>query len=441
MAVSDKELYKFVNNPKYRDKVVKKIHKSEDDAYNKRIKKIESECGLILTRKSREIESIKRSRWNRVNNVDLAVNYTEGKILINNREVLFSSIKGAELKEVNGVRTVITENTKTKSRKHASIGGAVAGGLIAGPVGAVVGGSVLGKTKGKTTGTTSANEVPTCIHMGVLVNIDGFMSEIVLLSHQVDLSSFQYTSAQKLAYDIIGQLNAWANTPVPESYIEAEDEESVRLIEIEYNKKQEELQEAIADKPTYEIPEIYRTNEQKEMSSEEYLLYLKNADEERVRQKNENENAYKQEQAELKEALKREQAEKRALNKQNREEARAKHKQDIEQKLSDVDLGGKAKKVGIVIYKIVFWILSVFIFMFSLIAFTASGVLSGIVLLLTALLINPLIDDIIEKRVIKYPRWIVVIILLVGFIVGVIAFPHVQKNNNANTEVTTQENT
>lgn len=71
------------------------------------------------------------------------------------------------------------ENTTTKSKKHASIGGAV------------------------------ANQIPTCIHMGVLVNIDGFVSEVVLISGEVDLSSFKYKQAQNDAQTIIAQLSAF----------------------------------------------------------------------------------------------------------------------------------------------------------------------------------------------------------------------------------------
>ena len=35
MANEEKELYKFVNDPKYRSKVIAKIHKNSDNAYNK----------------------------------------------------------------------------------------------------------------------------------------------------------------------------------------------------------------------------------------------------------------------------------------------------------------------------------------------------------------------------------------------------------------------
>ena len=47
MANEERELYKFVNDPKYRDKVIAKIHKNDDNAYNKRIKQIEKERDVL----------------------------------------------------------------------------------------------------------------------------------------------------------------------------------------------------------------------------------------------------------------------------------------------------------------------------------------------------------------------------------------------------------
>ena len=40
MANEEKELYKFVNNPQYREKVIAKIHKNDDNEYNNRIKQL-----------------------------------------------------------------------------------------------------------------------------------------------------------------------------------------------------------------------------------------------------------------------------------------------------------------------------------------------------------------------------------------------------------------
>ena len=55
MANEEKELYKFVNDPKYRSKVIAKIHKNSDNAYNKRIKKIEHERDALSKKRTREI--------------------------------------------------------------------------------------------------------------------------------------------------------------------------------------------------------------------------------------------------------------------------------------------------------------------------------------------------------------------------------------------------
>lgn len=60
MANEEKELYKFVNDPKYRSKVIAKIHKNSDNAYNKRIKKIEHERDALSKKRTREITRIAR---------------------------------------------------------------------------------------------------------------------------------------------------------------------------------------------------------------------------------------------------------------------------------------------------------------------------------------------------------------------------------------------
>ena len=58
MANEEKELYKFVNDPKYRSKVIATIHKNSDNAYNKRIKKIEHERDALSKKRTREITRI-----------------------------------------------------------------------------------------------------------------------------------------------------------------------------------------------------------------------------------------------------------------------------------------------------------------------------------------------------------------------------------------------
>lgn len=383
MANEEKELYKFVNDPKYRDKVIAKIHKNDDNAYNKKIKQIERERDILSKNKTNEITRIANSRWEKLAGGKIMVNRTEGKIQINNSTALFSSIQGAELNMMVGSRIVTTENTKTKSKKHASLGGAVAGGLILGPVGAVVGGVGLGKTKGKTTGTTVSNQIPTCTHLGVMVNIDGFTSEVVLISSQVDQASFSFSRAQSDAQNIIAQLGALAKTPVPTQFLKPEEEASVKVIESQINSKQIELQKAIEDKPTYAIPSIYRTDEQREMSDEEYLQYLYNTDAQRMSENVSNVEAFKQEQT--------------------------------------------AKKIGSVIYKVIFWVLSIFILLFALVSFTNTGIVSGILFLITAITVNPFVEDLIRNKLFNLPKWVAIVILVIGFFAGVLTFPQTSR--------------
>ena len=63
MANEERELYKFVNDSKYRDKVIAKIHKNDDNAYNKRIKQIEKERDVLSKSRTKEIIRIANARW------------------------------------------------------------------------------------------------------------------------------------------------------------------------------------------------------------------------------------------------------------------------------------------------------------------------------------------------------------------------------------------
>lgn len=425
MANEEKELYKFVNDPKYRDKVIAKVHKNEDNAYNKRIKQIEKERDNLSKSRTNEIARIANARWEKLAGGKILVNRTEGKIQLNGVTAAFSSIQGAELNMMAGMRVITKETTSTKSKKHASLGGAVAGGLVLGPVGAVAGGVGLGKTKGQTTGTTISDQIPTCTHLGVMVNLDGFASEVVLLASQVDQSSPAFLKAQSDAQNIIAQLGALAKTPVPAQFLRPEEESSVKVIESQIADKQAELQQAIADRPTYALPAMYRTPEQRELSDKDYLEYLYNTDAQRML-----DNANKE--AERKErkksvnagAVRADDSERYADGnaKKDTGAVRADDSVRYDEKNAKKDTG-VVRKVASVIYDIVFWAFSVFMLLFAIVAFTSSGTVSGVLFLITAAAINPLIGNVIRDKVFDVPKWVPVVILIIGFLAGILTFP------------------
>ena len=245
---------------KYLTKVEKKIHKDRDKEYNKNVKTAQDKLQQLQKDRENEVQRIIDERWESIGN-NFSFNMTEGKVLINGTEYLFSDIKGAEIVKQDSTRIVTntTETSKGKSRKHASLGGAVAGGLILGPVGAVVGGSALGKTtsKGTTNVITNSNAIPTCYHIGINVDLNGFTTEIVLLSNTVDQSSNVYNNTINDAQLIIDKLRILSKTPVPKKFLKPEEEKTVLDIEKEIELAAKELKIVSDNKPTYEIPESY----------------------------------------------------------------------------------------------------------------------------------------------------------------------------------------
>lgn len=245
---------------KYLEKVDKKIHKDRDRDYNNKVKQAQNKLSQLEKAKQNEINRIVQSRWRSIGN-SFSYNLTEGIVSINGTSYYFTDIKGAEVTRNEGFRTVTntTGTNNQKSKKHASLGGAVAGGLILGPVGAVVGGSALGKTttKGQNNQVTTSDNIPTCHHIGVNVNIKGFNTEIVILSKTVDQSSSIYNTSINTAQRIVDQLRVLSSTPVPKTFLKPEEEQTVLNYNTQIENAAKELQETIKDKPTYEIPESY----------------------------------------------------------------------------------------------------------------------------------------------------------------------------------------
>ena len=403
MADEYKELQKFTTNPKYRAKVIEKIHRDRDREYENRKKKLNDDISRLNKAERTEIQRISSSRWEKVTN-DFLVNRTEGKVNINGREALFSSIKGAEINMIPGYRTVTTGQAKTK--KKASLGGAIVGGMVAGPVGAVIGGSSMGKTK--TVGSAVSNQIPTCTHMGVMVNLDGFVQEIPIITYTIDQSGFAFSSAQNKANDIVSRLRQLAITEVPETFLRPEEEASVKSIQNQRENKRRELQDAVDDVPTYELPKMYRTKEQWEMSDEEYLEYLREQDIVRGEQQDYYDEMDRQNKAKM-----------RAEAKAARDAKMA----GMSESFKDIDFANMAKNSGSIVSTILLWILSIFCLVMMLGSFISGGIASGFIFLILAAAINPLMYNVISDKIYKYPRPINYLVFVIGFIIAIVCLP------------------
>lgn len=395
MGKEDKELSRFILEPKYREKVISKIRKKEDKQYKNNIKLIESEKQKLLKLKQKEISRIEDSRWEVLAGGQLKINRAEGKIKVNDSEVLFSSIQGAEVNIQNGFRTETKDNSKSK--KHTSIGGAIVGGVVAGPVGAVVGGVGLGKTKTK--GSSVSNQIPTCVHMGILISIDGFTTEITILSSQVDQSSFRYSSAYNEAQNLVSKLRMISQIPVPKAFIRVDEEETVKNIDKQIQETNQKLEHAIEAKPTYRLPIMYRTEEQRFMSDEEYLKYLQEED-----VKRENSKVY---------------------NKKKQRESTFEEDGRLKIKKKEKIQNTKNTSASI-IKKVILWAMTVFCLFIAIPSICGAlqgilGILSGIIMLILAIMACPFITKKtiqIEKLQMYYKyKKVLVAVLVVIYIV------------------------
>lgn len=237
---------------KYINKVGDKIHKERDKEYNKKVADAQNKLKQLEDSKQQEIDRIASSRWQNCGSNNFTYNMVEGTININGTKHIFSDIKGAEITKQDSYRVITTETGK--ATRHISLGKAVVGGVLLGPIGAIAGGA-MGKTT--STGSSTANSIPICSHIGVKVNINGFTSEIVLLSETVDQSSSTYNINLATAQRIVDKLGELSQMPVPKSFTKPEDEKIVLSYDPQIEKAANELKETIKNKPTYEIPESY----------------------------------------------------------------------------------------------------------------------------------------------------------------------------------------
>ena len=247
------EKFKFKNDPIFRDKIMAQVHREKDKEYENNVKKVEKNVKELETKRINEINRINSERWQSVGKGKLLYNLVEGKINVNNKDYQFSSIKGARLYKRQSSQLITTETGKSK--KHGSLGGAIIGTAIAGPLGGVVGGSTLGKTT--TNSKSITNTIYFCEHLGVVVDIDNFKTEIVILDKKVNQASAVYMISLKQADDIVEKLLFLANQPVPKNIIKVENEQTVLDIDLQIKKAKKDLEKIKNNKPIYEIPDKY----------------------------------------------------------------------------------------------------------------------------------------------------------------------------------------
>ena len=397
MKNENKELDKFIHDPKYRNRILNKIRSDSLNQFKREEKELSKKVVALRNERLKVSKRIEKSRWERIASSSLYVNMTEGKIQIGNSQYLFSSIKGATLDIQTGSRYVTKDNSKSK--KHVSVGGAIIGGAVAGPVGAAIGGSSLGKTTTK--GSSITEEIPTCTRMAVAVDIDGFCVQIPIISSSVDLSGYSYQSSYNRAESIISKLMELSHTPVPESFTPICEMPEILKISDELSKKEFELSDKRKEGPKFSIPNIYRTEESSSMTDQEYLEFLKKMDVKRENDTKEEEEARK------------------AEAKRKREESIEHTKEYV----SNIDFKKAAKNTTNIIFSIIFWLLSLFSAFMSFGCIILGSIVSFLFYLSGTIIINPLFHKFLRKRNSKMKIWVFVVLYFVVFIIGAMFFP------------------
>ena len=215
---------KFEYDPLFRNKVESKVRKDADDAYERRIKNCQINLDDLQEIRNAEIRKLTEARWETVGDTSVKFNMTEGKVLVNGTEYPFTAIISAELNKEDSYRLVAGKATKENP-------------------------------------DPDSVRIETCNHVGVMVNIGGYQSEVVLLKITADQADKLYIKAMNNAKEVITKLRYLATVPVPESFLPVEDEASVIAIDDKIIEANRELDAAKADKPTYDIPSQYLMDE------------------------------------------------------------------------------------------------------------------------------------------------------------------------------------
>ena len=134
-------------------------------------------------------------------------------------------------------------------------------------------------------------------------------------------------------------------------------------------------------------------------------------------------------------ALKGTQSEQKAVWQTKSEAERAERNAHIERRVDNAGYLSTLSSVATLIYNIIFWFLSVFVLIFAIAGFANAGIVSGIIYLITAIMINPLVGDHIRDKGAAFPKWAVIIILIVGFLAGALTFPITDTSSNKTASI------
>jgi hypothetical protein len=182
-------------------------YKTQINRLNKQLKKLNRQY-------LKEYKKIEKARWETING--LAINRIEGILNLKGKIYEFKNIESSDIIEKNASRIETIGDGKTK--KKASIGGAVTGGLILGPLGVVAGATLLGKKKN--TFNVSTVEILTCEYLAVNIYFkDKTISTIELLKTRVDQSDRRYLKSIEVAREIHQKIFEISNTRIDENNV------------------------------------------------------------------------------------------------------------------------------------------------------------------------------------------------------------------------------
>lgn len=330
-----KELERFLTDKNFREMKVDELKETSIELKKTGIERLRKEQEELRREKISLIEKHTNGENKVVVDNQLYVNDTAGIIIVNEHVAPFSSVKNAEIK---------IEET----------------------------GDV-------------------CKHIGVLVDLDGIFSEIVLLDKETNQSSELFVDAKQRAENVVYGLGVVSNTVASTEFESLENFEDIKDVNkrIEAKKKQTEVFEN--RNSAFIFPAITRKGDHPELTDEEYFLYNKYLEEEQSKTEILGVTSEQAQSEEIKKSV---------------SEKRTKKVSNIMPK----------KTVGIKIGYVFLWIISICSALLGLIFMLVQGMPVSFLCLLTAVVINPIFYEFMYKNVKKYPFWMNFVFVGIAFV-------------------------